>query len=479
MIPIEGQPILTAAAMRAAEERAVAAGTPLATLMDRAGQGVAEAARRLAAGAEVLVLCGPGNNGGDGWIAAATLAAAGHPVRVAALADPATDLARAARARWTGPVESFDDAAPAPIVIDALFGTGLSRPLDPAVARRLANLSAEARLTIAVDLPSGLDSDTGATPADYPVIADLTLALGALKPAHILYPAAERCGNVRLLDIGLPPAVTPALSRGPSLRTPDPYPDRTIASPNLPSPASQAHKYSRGLVVVIGGVMAGAGALAAEAAMHAGAGYVLLFDPRTPGPPHSLVRRRWSREAMATALDGKPHAAIVVGPGLGKDDAARDKLDAAIAADAPLVIDGDALHLLDDAAFTRIRARRAPVVLTPHAGEFAAVFGAPAAGKIDAARGAAARSGAIVVYKGPDTVVAHPDGRTRTMPDACSWLSTAGTGDVLAGTIAALLAGNTTDPVEAAVWLHVEAARNLGPAFTADDLAPALASVRA
>jgi len=472
MIPIEGQPVLTAAAMRAAEDRAVTAGTPLATLMDRAGQGAADAARRLAAGAEVLVLCGPGNNGGDGWVAAATLAAWGHPVRVAQLAEPATDLARAARARWTGRVEPFADAAPAPVVIDALFGTGLSRPIDAAVADRLAYLVRAARIAIAVDLPSGLTSDTGEVPANYPVHATLSLALGALKPAHILYPAADHCGTVRLLDIGLGLDDTPMPQVGA---------DRTIDWPDISAPCSFDHKYSRGLVLVVGGTMAGAGALAAEGAIHAGAGYVVLFDARSPGPPHALVRRRWSREAMAALLDGKSpaHTAIVVGPGLGKDEAARDKLDAALATAVPLVIDGDALHLLDNDAFARITARTAPVVLTPHAGEFAAVFGMPAGSKIDAARAAAARSGAIVVYKGPDTVVAHPDGRTRTMPHACPWLSTAGTGDVLAGTIATLLASSTPDPVEAAVWLHVEAARALNGPFTADDLARTLALVRA
>jgi len=473
MIPIEGQPILTAAATRAAEERAVAAGNSLATLMDRAGAGVAEAARRLAAGAEVLVLCGPGNNGGDGWVAASTLAAAGHPVRVAQFADPATDLARAARARWTGPVESLDAAEPAPICIDALFGTGLSRPIDPAVANRLAALLRAARLGIAVDLPSGLMSDTGEAPATFPVEATLTLALGALKPAHILYPAADHCGTVRLLDIGL------GLD---DLPMPDVGSDRTIDRPAFAPPHSFDHKYARGLVIVLGGVMAGAGALAAEAATHAGAGYVLLFDARTPGPPHALVRRRWSREALAAVLDGKrrDRTAIVIGPGLGRDDAARDRLDAAIAADVPLVIDGDALHLLDEAAFARFAARPAhlPVVLTPHAGEFAALFGPPAGSKLDAARAAALRSGATVVFKGPDTVVAYPDGRTRTMPHACTWLSTAGTGDVLAGTIATMLASSTAHPVEAAVWLHVEAARRFGGGFTADALARALAPAR-
>ncbi|MGI4731566.1 MAG: NAD(P)H-hydrate dehydratase [Janthinobacterium lividum] len=476
MIPIDGLAVLTAAAVRDAETRAVARGTGLATLMDRAGQGVATAVRRLAAGAETLVLCGPGNNGGDGWVAAAALAAAGHRVRVAALGEPATDLARAARARWAGPVERFADAAPAPVVVDALFGIGLSRPLDADVAERLCRTVGRAGLRIAVDVPSGLASDTGDAPRTAIPRATLTLALGTLKPAHVLYPAADWCGTVRLIDVGLDPDVGPM---------PGALPDYAIERPIVPAPDSASHKYSRGLVLVIGGAMPGAPALAALAAMHAGAGYVMLFgDADADGPPHALVRRRWSPDALAAALHGKSpdRTAIVVGPGLGKDAAARAKLAAAIDADAQLVVDGDALHLLDEATFGRFRARPADrlAVLTPHAGEFRALFGEHPGNKIDAARDAAARSGAIVAFKGPDTVIAHPDGRTRTHARGSAWLSTAGTGDVLAGTVAAMLCADTvTDPVAAAVWMHGEAARRLGPAFVADDLARALSAVRA
>lgn len=473
MSPIEAQPILTASQMREAEERAVTQGTSLATLMERAGKGVAEAARRLSGGADVLVLCGPGNNGGDGWVAAATLVAAGHPVRVAQATEPATELARAARARWTGPVETLADAERAPVCIDALFGTGLSRPMDAAVASRHADLLNMAHLGIAVDLPSGLASDAGEVAPTYTARTDVTLALGALKPAHVLYPAAEHCGAVRLVDIGLGLDEVPMREVGA---------DWTIARPAVAPPHSVSHKYSRGLVVVIGGEMPGAAALAAEAALHVGAGYAVLLGQASPGISHALVRRDWSREALDQALAGKSasHTAIVVGPGLGRSTDAADRLEAALAAGCPLVIDGDALHLLDDAAFARIKARprHLPVVVTPHAGEFKAVFGEPVGSKIDAARTAAERSGAIVVLKGPDTVVAYPDGLTRTATRASVWLSTAGTGDVLAGTIAAMLAGSAQAPVEAAVWMHVEAALRLGGAFIADDLARSLAAVR-
>lgn len=469
MIHPEGQPILTAAAMRAAEDRAIAAGTSVQLLMERAGAGVAEAVRRLASGSPVLVLCGPGNNGGDGYVAARVLRAAGVEVRLAALALPKTEAAIAARGGWDGPIETFADCAPAPIVVDALFGTG-SRALEQDVADRLAGLVGGARLSFAVDLPSGFATDTGGAPdaldrSDY----DVTLALGALKPVHVLEPAREHCGAVRVIDIGL------HLSR-------DASHDGTMLRPWVAAPYSFDHKYSRGLVLVIGGAMPGAAALAAEAAMHAGAGYVMLFeDQPAGGAPHALVRRDWSAEAFAKALDGKRpgKTTVVVGPGLGKGDAADAKLDVALRSAAKLVIDGDALHRLDDAAFARIKARGAPAVLTPHAGEFKALFGDFAGSKIEATRAAAARSGAIVVFKGPDTVVGYPDGRTRVALAASPWLSTAGTGDVLAGTIATMLAADTPAPAEAGVWMHSEAARRLGGAFIADNLARELTKVRA
>jgi hydroxyethylthiazole kinase-like uncharacterized protein yjeF len=471
MTPIDGQPILTAAQTRAAEDRAIAAGASVESLMARAGAGIAESVRRLASGSPVLLLCGPGNNGGDGYVAARLLQANGLTVRVAALGEPTTAAAIAARKAWDGPVEPFPAGDPreAPVVVDAVFGTGLSRPLAPDVARAIAALVGAARLSVAVDVPSGVDTDTGVLLNPLHCTAyTLTLALGALKPAHVLQPSAALCGTVRLLDIGL------ALDGDGR--------DRTLQRPSVAAPTPEMHKYSRGLVVVIGGAMVGASALAAQAAMHAGAGYTLLFGD-APDMPHALVQRAWSRAAFAAATEGKKPAqtAIVVGPGLGKGDDAAEKLETALASGFPLVIDGDALHLLDDALFARIEARSAeqPVILTPHAGEFKALFGDYSGSKLDAARAAAARSGAVVVFKGPDTVVAHPDGRTRTATHANTWLSTAGTGDVLAGAVGTMLAGAARAPAEAGVWLHAEAARRLGGAFLADDLALALSAVRA
>ncbi len=451
----EGAPILTAAAMRAAEDRAIAAGSSVAALMERAGTGVAEWVHRLAAGGEVLILCGPGNNGGDGYVAARVLASRGVPVRVAALGEPKSEAAVAARAAWGGPVEALTPATEAtPALVDALFGTGLTRALDPALAEIVAALATETRLSIAVELPSGAETDGG---GDFGVeipTFDVTLALGALKPAHVLQPVSQHCGAVRLVEIGLGEINAPV---------------RTLTRPRIASPGTDAHKYSRGMVAVVSGPMHGASELAARAAFRAGAGYVLLLTGGLPSPPHAIVRQRWSAEA----LDDQRIGAVVIGPGLGRDDRAREKLDAALASERPLVIDGDALHLLDLSA---LKDRAAPVVLTPHAGEFDALFGAGSGSKIDRAQDAARRSNAVVVYKGADTVIAAPDGRANIAAMGNPWLSVAGTGDVLAGAIAAILAQgrNPLDAASAGVWLHGRAAQMLDRCFLADELADAL-----
>lgn len=457
MIRLDGQPILTAAQMRDAE---AATGLGGWLLMSRGGTAIAEAVRRLAGGDEVLILCGAGNNGGDGYVAATILAASGVAVRVAAAADPSPDpagtAAMRARANWPGPVEPLATAAAAPVLVDALFGTGLSRPLAPAISDRLHELAAGARLAIAIDLPSGVASDDGAVLTRPPVFA-LTLALGAAKPAHLLQPGARYAGIVRLLDIGIaaPRRIT------------------ALARPPLPQPGPDAHKYTRGLVAIVPGAMPGAAELAATAALRAGAGYVLLLTD-TPGPPHAVVRRGFA----ATALDDERIGAVLIGPGLGRDDDARQRLDAALVSRRALVIDGDALRLTSP---DRLAALDRPPILTPHEGEFAALFGRGQGGKLDRTLAAAAAAGAIVVHKGADTVIAAPDGRACIAGDANDWLSTAGTGDVLAGTIAAMRAGDD-DPFAAAcagVWLHAEAARRCGKAFLADDLAAALTPARA
>lgn len=441
--------------MRAAEVAAIANGVSVDTLMARAGAGVAAWAARLRGGHDVLVLAGPGNNGGDGYVAACLLARAGVAVRIAALGEPMTEAARRARGAWAGPVEQLAGVEPAPVLIDAAFGTGLSRALDETTAVILCRLAEAARMTIAVDLPSGIDADRAAPLGRVPR-ADVTLALGAIKPAHLLEPAAGLCGTVRLVDIGV--------------AVPDTA--RVTQPPGLGAPGAGAHKYSRGMVAVVGGAMPGAGALAAEAALRGGAGYALLLGGA--GGPAALVHRPYDRALLVDARLG----AIVIGPGLGRDAGARARVADALAAPAPLVIDGDALHLVTPQV---LRARAAPTVLTPHGGEFVALFGEGEGNKIDRAVAAAARSGAILVFKGADTVIAAPDGRVRVHRSPCGWLASAGTGDVLAGAIAAQLAGGLepVDAAEAGVWLHGDAARRLGGAFIADDLVRALSAARA
>ncbi len=418
-----GAPILTAAEMRAAEEAAFAGGISQPALMERAGAAVAVQVARLAAGRAILVLAGPGNNGGDARDVARWLGERGHDVTMAQL---------------TGNANELPGAPHRPVLVDGLFGTGLSRPLAPDVAAQLARLR-DGALTIAIDLPSGIGTDDG---ADLGMAgADVTVALGALKPAH----ADARCGHVLLDDIGLD--ISSAT--------------RTLARPALVQPATDSHKFTRGMVVVIAGAMPGAARLAARAAMAGGAGYVVLAGAE--GGPDALVHRD-ADVAMADERVG----ALVVGPGLGKDPTLLAK---ALASGRRLVIDGDALSLIgrDIGRLSGVDA-----ILTPHSGEFDRMFGAGEGSKIDRTRAAAAASGCTIVHKGAETVIAHPDGRVTVAADAPAWLASAGTGDVLAGLVAARLAAGDAHPAEAAVWLHGRAARFAGPGMIADDLIGAL-----
>jgi hydroxyethylthiazole kinase-like uncharacterized protein yjeF len=442
-------PILTAAEMRAAEDRAIAAGTDVETLMVRAGAGVAEAAYQFSGGLDALVLCGPGNNGGDGYVIATMLQQRGVKVRVVALGEPKTKEARGARAAWTGPVETLEHAAPAPLLIDALFGTGLKRGLDQPVADALTRLAAGAVLRVAVDLPSGIATDDGTVLSPVPDF-ELTVALGALKPSHLLQPAARHMGRLVVADIGLGPI---------EART------TLITRPGLTRPAPDAHKYSRGAVGVIGGGMWGAALLAATGAQKAGAGSVALSGV-AQGGPLALIRK--PEDAI---LADERLGAILVGPGLGRDKEAEQRLSRVLGSKSPLVLDADALTLIGPAIARLKRLRHLPI-LTPHDGEFQRLFGDMRGCKIEKARTAAAKASAVIVYKGPDTVIADPDGRVAVAMPGPSWLASAGTGDVLAGVAAAMLAQGL-DPfaaAQAAVWLHAEAARRAGPALIADDL---------
>jgi len=446
------RPILTAAETRAAEEAVFARGVPVFALMTKAGRAAADIAWDRFGPRETLVLCGPGNNGGDGYVIAARLRERGVRVRVAASSDPTTDAARQARQAWGGPVEALSESQPAPLAIDALFGTGLSRPLKAEVAGPAARLLAAATYRLAVDLPSGVTTDDGKVLTELPA-AHCTIALGALKRAHRLMPAAERCGAMIVADIGLGDLPCEVIE---------------IGRPAIAAPGFEANKYTRGKVLVVAGAMPGATMLSSLAAQRAGAGYVELLGAGGEGVPHALVRRTWDDGALADKRIG----AIVIGPGLGMDDESRRRLDRAIGTDRPVVLDADALTLLAKHGFDRLTDRKAPTVLTPHGGEYARLFPDAEGTALDKAIAGARATGAILLLKGACTVVAHPDGRAAIGAPAPAWLASAGTGDVLAGILGTMLAqmGDSFEAAQAAVWLHTEAARRAGPALIADDL---------
>ena len=443
--------VLTADEMRAAEAAAIAAGTPSSVLMERAGTAVVDAIWRFAGPLPALVLCGPGNNGGDGYVIARRLAERGSRVRVAAAGEPASAEAQAARAAWDGSVESLAGAAPAPLVVDALFGTGLARPLDEALSRRLCELAGNARVRVAVDLPSAVSTDDGAILSLVPDF-DLTIAFAALKPSHLLQPAARHMGRIVVADIGV--AAESRLAQ--------------LGRPRLAAPGPDDHKYSRGYVAMLEGKMSGATALAAEAALRSGAGYVRVIGRQSlPGAAHAIVRGG----SFADLEDPRLNATLA-GPGLGVGDAEAGYLHYLFAREIPAVLDADALTLIADTGLEWLHHAPLVPILTPHAGEFARLFPDLTGSKVERARSASAKARAVIVYKGADTVIAAPDGRAAIAPPAPAWLATAGTGDVLSGAVTAMRARGL-DAFEAAcagVWLHGRAAELAGAGLIADDL---------
>jgi hydroxyethylthiazole kinase-like uncharacterized protein yjeF len=478
--------LLTAAEMGEADRRAIAGGVPGMTLMEAAGRAVAETAAALVPEGPVVVAAGPGNNGGDGFVAARLLAAAGRAVTVLLLGDPARLRGDAAIAfeRWPG--STLPAATPLPeaaVIVDALFGAGLDRPLEGPAAGLVAAMNAAAVPAVAVDLPSGLHADTG-HPLGTAVHAAATATFFRLKPGHLLYPGRALCGRVTLADIGIPASVLDAI--------------RPAAFENGPPlwarlyrpPAPEAHKHRRGHAVVVSGGMArtGAARLAAGAALRVGAGLVTLASPGDALAINAaqltavMLKRADGPEALAAFL-GDRVAAVALGPALGTGDAERAILAAALAAPPAAVLDADAITLgaADPAPFfAAIDARSAPVILTPHEGEFGRLFPDLAdLPKPERTRKASARSAAVVVLKGPDTTVAAPDGRLAINANAPPWLATAGSGDVLTGFAAGLLAQGLPafEAACAAVWLHGAAGTEAGPGLIAEDLAPALRSV--
>ncbi|MCE1236679.1 MAG: NAD(P)H-hydrate dehydratase [Hyphomicrobiales bacterium] len=480
--------------MAEADARAIAGGTPGRVLMENAGRAVADAVgHRWPVGARVLVLCGPGANGGDGFVAARILKERGCVVRLMLLGDRARLVGDAAEAaeRWRGAVEPLDPATlpralrEATVVVDALFGAGLARPLDGRAAEAVEAVNAARRPVVAVDLPSGVDGATGRV-MGVAIRAAFSVTFFRMKPGHLLLPGRLLCGQTLVADIGIRPHVLAAIAPKTFRDLPPLWRDA------LPAPALDGHKYSRGHAVVVSGPLArtGAARLAADAALRVGAGLVTLASP----PDALVVNACHLTAVMLARMDGAAglaeiladprRNALVLGPAVGVGEGTRALIEAAFAAAAALVLDADALTTLAEApepAFAAIAARPAPVVLTPHEGEFARLFPDLAEKtsplpKTERARAAAARSAAVVVLKGPDTVIAAPDGRAAIADNAPPDLATAGSGDVLAGLVGGLLARGLSafEAAAAAVWLHGECGRRAGPGLIAEDLAAEL-----
>ena len=464
-----GRPILTVAEMAAADRAAIAAGTPGVELMERAGAAVADAVCERFAPQPVAVLCGPGNNGGDGYVIARLLHERGWPVEVRSLGEPITPDARAARARWIGGVRPLDGAPDADLVIDALFGAGLSRPLDGAAAAAAADLAKRPDAVVAVDIPSGVPGDTG-QPGGPAICAGLTVTFHARKPGHVLEPGRGLCGEVVVADIGLGETPSKLVENGPDL---------WLA--RFPWPAQTAHKHARGRLIVISGDAwsTGAARLAARAGLRIGAGLVTIF-----AHPEALAANAAHLEAVMlrsyeTDLELEQAAqrvdAAVIGPAAGVTETTLLNVLALARTGAALVIDADAITVFRDDPEELFSLLDRDDVLTPHAGEFERLFpGAIKAApeRITAARRAAQTAGAVVLLKGPDTVIAAPDGRAAVNFNGSPWLATAGTGDVLAGFIGGLISQgmDSFEAACAAAWIHAEAAERHGPGLISEDL---------
>ncbi|MEA2962712.1 MAG: ADP-dependent NAD(P)H-hydrate dehydratase / NAD(P)H-hydrate epimerase [Alphaproteobacteria bacterium] len=485
--------VLTTAEMEHADRLAIAAGTPGFALMLRAGQAVAEAAMDLVAQGPILVVAGRGNNGGDGFVAATELVARGRSVSVILLCERDTlqgDAALAARG-WKGPVLPCNApaiGAPA-LVIDALFGAGLNRPVKGDTHDIIDAINASGVPVLSVDLPSGINGTTGAV-MGVAVRATETVTFFRRKPGHLLLPGRVHCGRVRLADIGIDAGVLDEI-RPPTFEN---IPGLWRRS--FPVPRIDAHKYARGHAVVVSGDIAATGAarLAARGALRAGAGLVTLASPRDALAINAsaltavMIHAIDTKDEFAALLADKRLNACVIGPGAGVGERTRDLVLAALSVKRGLVLDADALTSFADAPdhlFDAIKASDYPqVILTPHQGEFQRLFSEmnnkhPLRSKLERVRAAAERSGAVVLLKGPDTVVASPDGRAAIAANAPPWLATAGAGDVLAGMIGGLLAQGV-GAFEAAcmgVWMHGEAGSEAGPGLIAEDLPEVLPAV--
>jgi ADP-dependent NAD(P)H-hydrate dehydratase / NAD(P)H-hydrate epimerase len=486
--------LLSTYEMAEADRLTIASGVAGIQLMENAGRAVADAvAARHRLGSRITVVAGPGNNGGDGFVAARLLGERGYLVRLLAVAAPdrlTGDAAKAARA-FSGSTElaSAGALAGADMVVDALFGAGLVRPVEGVARTLIEAINASGVATVAVDLPSGINGSTGAVMGTAVKAAE-TVTFFRRKPAHLLLPGRLHCGKVRVADIGISPQVFDHIRPRTFVNTP------ILWGQWFPIPQVSAHKYARGHAIVVSGHLSrtGAARLAARAALRAGAGLVTLASPREALSVNAaanlavMVHPVDGARELAELLSDHRFNTLAIGPGGGVGAAMRELVMAALDGGRAVVLDADALtSFADDPSFlwSRIAARgdATATVLTPHQGEFARLFTAQpfrnAPSKLHAARAAAQHSHAIVVLKGADTVIAAPDGRAAISDNAPPWLATAGSGDVLTGFVTGLLAQGMSgfEAACAAVWLHGEAATTIGPGLISEDLSEALPKI--
>ncbi|WP_089412279.1 NAD(P)H-hydrate dehydratase [Amphiplicatus metriothermophilus] len=488
---VTGPVLLTAAEMGRADALAVKSGVASASLMERAGEGVAAAVMRGWSKRPTVVLCGPGNNGGDGFVAARKLAEAGWPVRVGLLGERENLKGDAGlmAGLYGGEIAPLTPALleGAGLIVDALFGTGLSRPLDGAARAMVEAVNAHPAQVLAVDLPSGIDADTGDVAggdAGAAIRAARTVTFFVKKPGHVLFPGRALCGAVEVVDIGIPFSTLEEIRP----RTFENQP--AIWAREFLRPGFSAHKYSRGHAAVVSGgrLKTGAARLAARAALRAGAGLVTVLTPPEAAAENAahltavMLREAADAAGVAAVLEDRRFTAALIGPGAGVEPETARKTLAILRAGAAAVLDADALTCFADRPEALFEALREGDILTPHAGEFARLFpdiDIAALGKLEAARRAAARAGATVILKGADTVVAAPDGRAAINVNAPPDLATAGSGDVLAGMALGLRAQGTPgfETAAAAVWLHGACGQAAGPGLIAEDLPEALPQV--